>query len=83
MDDFETHTAPLNPNRPCVSKHIELALSNYNEDQPAHVVTDMVMALSILAEVIGVDTSEIQSVFDLAKPDAIKAANILNDNLEG
>lgn len=73
----ETFTASLDPRRAEVSNIVAEAWGTYDENNPAQVITDLIMATAICAELMEADISDIQSMFDSAKSNAVKAARAL------
>jgi hypothetical protein len=78
MEDNETFTAQFDPRRQAVGDIIGEAWATYNEDNPAQLIADMILATSICAEMMEADISDIKPLFDLAKTNAeIAARHIL------
>jgi Asp-tRNA(Asn)/Glu-tRNA(Gln) amidotransferase C subunit len=78
--DTETVTTTLDPRRSQVANLVDLALSEAAEDQRGQLIADMVMAISIVANVADVDITDMQHMVDAAASNAKKAGDHLLAN---
>lgn len=75
--ETETFTATLDPRRPEVTNIVAEAWGSYDENNPAQLLADLVMATAICAEIMEADYNDIQPMFDNARGNAAKAAKAI------
>ena len=79
MSEFETHEVIMSPGNASVAKLLAASAECYDEENPAQVITDMVMALMITVELLEAKAGALEELIETARPGAKVAAEMMRD----